>query len=118
MNDEILFVLQMTFPAERVEEVERLLRDLIDVGKDREPELLGYEFFVDDVQNKMYAFERYKDSAAVFAHMEAAGETLNQLHEAVEFTRVEVFGDVSAELAEALEPFKANILKHWGGFTR
>ena len=67
---------------------------------------------------KIYAFEWYKDSTAVFCHLKVAGEALNKLHKAVEFTRVKIFVDVSDELVEALKPFNALIFKHWGRFTR
>jgi quinol monooxygenase YgiN len=48
-------------------EVKALLREAIDLAKEKEVGLLSYEFFFDETESEMYALELYKDSGALGA---------------------------------------------------
>lgn len=68
----------------------------------KEPGLLCYEWFFNDDETELYAHEWYVDSAAVGAHMEFGGEELEKLLEAAPPNKVDVYGNLTAELREKL----------------
>ena len=118
MTDSIRLVIQVSIPTGRAAELKSIQLKAIDLCREKDSGLLSYEFFFNDVESEMYAVEWYKDSAAVLAHLGMVGEILNKLMDIGTITRAEVFGDASAQLIEAFEPFKASFFKHWDGFTR
>jgi quinol monooxygenase YgiN len=118
MSDQIIrFVIKFSVAKEKVSDVKRLLGILIERCKE-EPGLLCYEWFFNDDETELYAHEWYVDSAAVGAHMEVGGAELEKLLEAAPPNKVDVYGNLTAELREELAPFNPNIVPYWRGFSR
>jgi hypothetical protein len=54
----------------------------------------------------------------VLAQLAHLGQILGPLDEIAPATRVELYGDLSDEVRQAVAPFGPKIYEHWHGFTR
>jgi quinol monooxygenase YgiN len=83
----------------------------------REPGVLSYQRFVSEDGKIIHVYERYADSAAAIAHLEAfAKRFASRFSALVERKAFTVFGYPSAELKAALDRFNATYLKPFGDF--
>lgn len=74
-----------------------------------------YDWFIED--NNCTVVETYKDSDAVFAHINNVGEPLGKLMEISDFS-VEVFGNVSVELQKTLSEMKVKPVPFFTGLQK
>ena len=93
------------------------MQGVIDQERSAE-DVLVYEFFLGDEENKFHAIELFKDSDSVLQHMERCSEAIPQLMEVADLTRFEIYGDATQALRDAVAPFGAKIFPCWSGFTR
>jgi len=83
----------------------------------REPGVLSYQRFVSEDGTIIHLYERYADSAAAVAHLEAfAKRFADRFSAMVERRAFTVFGYPSAELKAVLDRFNAMYLKPFGDF--
>jgi quinol monooxygenase YgiN len=81
----------------------------------REPGVLSYQRFVSEDGTIIHVYERYADSAAAVAHLEAFAKRFSDRFSAmVERKAFTVFGYPSAELKAVLDRFNAMYLKPFG----
>jgi quinol monooxygenase YgiN len=81
----------------------------------REPGVLSYQRFVSEDGAAVHLYERYSDSNAAVAHLEAfAKRFAGRFSAMVERRTFTVFGDPSAELKAVLDKFNAMYLKPFG----
>src|ERR1700730_1748492 len=81
----------------------------------REPGVLSYQRFVSEDGKIIHVYERYADSAAAIAHLEAfAKRFASRFSALVERKAFTVFGYPSAELKAVLDRFNATYLKPFG----
>ena len=118
MTGPIRLLFELTIADKQVNTVKELLSAAVEIVQAKDSGAMDYEFYFDEEGTKVYAVERYKDSEAVMAHLGIVGETLTKLLEVASITRAEVFGNPSSEVLQALEPFKARVFRHCGGFSR
>jgi len=79
--------------------------------------VLSYQRFVSEDATTIHVYERYTDSAAAVAHLEAfAKRFAGRFSAMVEREAFTVFGDPSPELKAALDRFNAVYLKPFGVF--
>ena len=122
MTDQILLVAEFTIQDGKSDAFKKLLRAAIEIAieivRSKEPDALSYEFYPGNHESKCYAVELYKDSKALLAHIENVGGILPQVLEVSQFSRLEIYGNATDELREAVAPFGAKIFFHLDGFTR
>lgn len=83
-----------------------------------EPGTLEYRTYISADGKRCIAYEVYADDAAFFAHLENMGEALPKLLAIAPVARVEVLGEVSAQVQEALSSFGASFNENIAGFAR
>ena len=98
--------LQLTaeFPAVDKSNLEAF-RDLVATaiaGAAEEPGTLNYDWFSNQDESTFFARERYASSEALLAHAQASAETVGRLAELAGGLKVEIFGDPSPEVLEAM----------------
>ncbi len=76
---------------------------------------LGYDWFFGDDQTSCMVRERYASSEAVFAHLGNVGPVLGRLVELGGGLKLDVYGDPSPELREALAAFEPRIYHFFVG---
>jgi quinol monooxygenase YgiN len=79
-----------------------------------EPGALLYDWFIDENELSCTVFETYKDSNAVLVHVGNVNEHLSKLIEISDFV-VEVFGNASFELQNALKEMNVTPVPFFGG---
>src|ERR1700730_301138 len=83
----------------------------------RERGVLSYQRFVSEDGTIIHIYERYADSAAAVAHLDAfAKRFASRFGSMVERKTFTVFGYPSVELKSVLDRFKATYLKPFGDF--
>ncbi len=98
--------LQLTaeFPAVDKSDLEafrRLVATAV-AGAAEEPGTLGYDWFSDQEESAFFARERYASSDALLAHAQASAETVGRLAELAGGLKVQIFGDPTPEVLEAM----------------
>lgn len=84
-----------------------LAQDCSDYVKQNEPGTIGYAWSLGDDGHTCHLIERFTDSRAAIAHLGGGivSDLLPKLLETCEMKGIDVHGDVSADLAKAIEPF-------------
>ncbi len=118
MTTSIQTVVEFTINDGKIDTFKQLGKEYIELVKANEPNMLSYQFYFNDDESRCYALEFYKDSEAVFAHLENVAEVTPRALEVSQIIRVEIFGNVSDELREAVSALNPQINKHWDGITR
>ena len=80
--------------------------------------MLEYQWWVAEDGSRALLKETFDSSEALLQHFANVGPSLPELLAIAPFTRLEVFGDVSAEARAALDGFNAVYFSHVVGFTR
>ena len=118
MTSEIRIVGEFTINEGKTEAFKELIKTAIETVRSNEPDTLRYEFYFNEDETACYPLELFRNSQAVLTHLEDVGAIVSKLSEVAQITRVEIYGNASDELKQALAPFGAKFFKHWGGFTR
>ena len=118
MNTEIRLVAEFTIAEGKTDAFKELIKTAIEKVRSNEPDTLTYEFYFSDDETKCYALELYRDSQAVLTHMEDVSELLQKILAIAQLTSLEIYGDATAELKEALASFGSKFFTHWSGFKR
>jgi len=118
MTDQIQYLVEFTIVDGKAEEFKSMIHSLIEKVNKNEPGMDSYQLFYNAGETKGYMLERFKDSAGVMAHLAHVGPMLPELLELAPITRFEIFGDISKEVAEAVEPLGANVYSYLNGFNR
>ncbi|MEZ0364856.1 putative quinol monooxygenase [Mycobacterium sp. pUA109] len=110
--------LRATFPNianEQLEEFKALAQDAV-VSVRGEAGALQYDWFLSDDQTKCVVLEKYESSEAVLAHLANAGALIGRLAKLGGGLDIEVFGDVSPELRQALAATGPPFYAYFNGF--
>lgn len=103
-----------TFPGitpENAEGFRHLAAQLLETAQN-EPGTLCYDWFFDGDGTRCVVLETYRDSDAVLAHLAGAGANLIRLVELGGGVHLDVFGDPTPTLREALAPFSPALYTH------
>ena len=106
-----------TFPTiapDNVSEFKQLASEALDAARG-EPGTLQYDWFFSDDGARCVARETYANSDAVLAHLGNVGPLLGRLVELGGGLELEVFGDPSATLREAIAAFEPTIYSYVQG---
>jgi quinol monooxygenase YgiN len=116
MGEEISWHVELRVKPGQLGNFRTLTGEMVTVTR-REPGVLSYQRFVNENGTIIRAYERYADSAAAVAHLEAfAKRFAGRFSAMVERGAFTVFGYPSAELKAMLDRFNAMYLKPLGDF--
>lgn len=96
--------LRATFPSiakDKLEAFKALAQEAV-VAVRGEAGAQQYDWFLSDDQTKCVVLEKYENGEAVLAHMASSGALIGQLAALGGGIELEVFGDLSPELKQAL----------------
>jgi len=118
MEQPIAFILETTLNPGQQQAFQTLVPELI-ASAQAEPGTLSYEFFGNDDGTVVLFYERYANSAAVFAHLATFGQRLaTRLFEIVTPTQLTVLGTMSDELEAVVLSMGPRYLHPLGSITR
>lgn len=118
MTDVVSWNLQLSVRDESLDDFRSLMEEMVESTRS-EPGARAYEWFISEDGSTCHIYERYADSGAVQAHLNAFGSRYAERFLAcVEPTALHVYGAPSDDVREMLDGFGAVYLGGWGGFAR
>lgn len=117
MTNQVSWLVELTVNPGQLHNFRALTGEMVESTRG-EPGVVSYERFVSDDGSVVYAYERYADSAAALAHLEAfeakfAGRFLGM----VSRRRFTVFGTPTDELKQVLNRLGATYVRPLGDFA-
>lgn len=104
----------------KAKQVRELIQGGVDFVKENESGVLEFDFYINEHETMFCGIEVYRDSEALLMHMrnffQVSGWVIQE--EIIRIRRLDVFGNCTHELKQALEPLKANVFEYVTGFTR
>jgi quinol monooxygenase YgiN len=118
MGEQISWLLEATVKPGRLDDLEALMAELVEVAEG-EPGVLVYEWSISGDDRTIHVYERFADSGAVSPHVAAFREAYEERFlAAVEPSRMVVYGSPSDEARETLSGFEPGYMAPLGGFAR
>ncbi|HXW88415.1 MAG TPA: antibiotic biosynthesis monooxygenase [Streptosporangiaceae bacterium] len=118
MDDGVSWLYELAVKPDQLDNFRTLMVELVDSTR-TEPGALGYEWSLSDDGSVAHVSERYADSAATLTHLAKFRETYGQrFHEAVEPSRLVVYGTPSEQVRDALKASSPAYMSAFAGFTR
>ena len=114
----VAYLFELTIQDGKVDEFREKAAAYTAAVKDGEQGTLEYQWWLSPDGSKGLLKETFDSSESLMVHLGNVGPSLPDLLAIAPFTRVEVFGEVSAEVREALDPFGAKYFDHVVGFDR
>jgi len=93
----------MKIPKGKLEEFKELAAETIRLSKERDTGTLKYDIFISKDETESEVREEYKNSEAVLEHMVNLSETLEKVFIDFPIDHVNIYGDPSPELLEAVK---------------
>jgi quinol monooxygenase YgiN len=118
MNADVYWLLELALTAGRLDEFRALMRDMV-AAAGTETGTLNYEWNISDDGSVCHIYVRYRDPAAVMAHMHAFGSRFSARFLALaKITRLTVYGAPNDEVRQALAVYRPVYFSPLGGFQR
>jgi quinol monooxygenase YgiN len=119
MTENVYWLLELAINPDRFEDFKNLMAEMVEATQRNEAGALDYEWTISDDRQVCHLYERYQDSAAAMTHLESFGANFAaRFIEAVESTRMVVYGTPSAQVKEALAVMSPVYMAPFGGFRR
>lgn len=119
MSSNIFWLLELAVKEGQLENLKKLMGEMVESTNKNETGTLNYEWFLSEDKKSCHIYERYKDSAAVMAHLAAFGEKFaERFMGCLEPKRFVVYGKPGADVAEALTAFGPLYMLPSAGFAR
>ena len=114
------WIVEFSIKRGKLQEFERLARDISDVVRRSEPGTRRYEWFLDKKRGKCLVIESYDSTVSGIAHAkgQAVKRLLPEILKIAKISRFEVCGSPSKELLQELADVNANVCAYIGGFSR
>jgi len=93
----------MKIPKGKLEEFKELATEIIRLSKEKDTGLLKYDIFISSDETESEIREEYKNSEALLEHMVNLRETLEEAFIDFPVDHVNIYGDPSPELLEAVK---------------
>lgn len=109
MTDTIVYVDRSTINEGQAAVVKDKIQDLVRFIDQREPQLVGYQFYFDEDAGRMTVIAIHPDSDSLELHMEIGRSAFAGFADFIDMQAIEVYGDPSPSVLELLRD-KAEML--------
>jgi hypothetical protein len=86
----------------KLETVKALMVDLVAFAKANEPQLMAYDFFIDEAESVMTCVVLHPDSASMEFHMDIGWEKFRAFSEHIHQRSIDVYGEASESVIARL----------------
>ena len=114
MSEPIFYIDRSTIREGALEEVDRRVEELVRFIREREPQLIAYDFYFDDQGENMTVVSVHPDSDSLRLHLEVGRSAFQEFADLIDLNSIEVYGQPSDEVLSLLED-KAAMLGGDGG---
>jgi quinol monooxygenase YgiN len=104
----------------KIDEFKKLIQDMSRMVENNEPDTINYQFYLNRSETVCLVHETYTDSESTLAHITsvASKTILPKIFNISKLNRLDVYGNPSEELQNAITGFNSQIFKLSAGFTR
>lgn len=113
MSEPVFYIDRSTVRAGALEEVSRRIPELVEYIREHEPQLIAYDFYLDEQGSHMTVVSVHPDSDSVRLHMEVGRSAFQKFADLIDLYSIEVYGRPSDEVLSLLED-KAAMLGNGG----
>ena len=117
MSENVIWTVEGTIKTGQREELLALMREMI-ASVEAEAGTLNYEWTLGADGSSLHVYERYRDDAAVVAHLGTWARFAGRFTANVEITRFVVFSELSPALRETVAVMNPIYMRPIGGITR
>lgn len=125
MSEPIVYIDSSDIRKGKLEELKAAISELVGFVNANEPQLISYNFYLNQDGTRMTVVAVHPDSASMEFHMKVAGPAFRKFTEFINLSTIEVYGPLSDTLLEQLRQ-KAQMLgsgtvlvhKPYAGFAR
>ena len=124
-TDPILYIDTSDILPGQLETVRRLMTDLVAFVEANEPQLISYDFYIEDESHVMTCVAMHPDSASMEFHMDIGWEKFRAFADHIHQRSIDVYGaandNVVARLRRKIEMLgsgKVTVHARQAGFTR
>lgn len=119
MNGNISWIFELTIKEGQLENLKKLMVELVNVTKENEPGTMAYEWTISEDNTKCHIHERYTNSEATLIHLATFVEKFaGRLMETGDSTSFVVYGTPNTDVKNILDGFVAVYMSPIGGFIR
>ena len=126
MPGPIFYLDRSTIKEGESEAVRRRIPELVEFIERSEPQLISYEFYVDDTTGQMTVVSLHLDSGSLRLHLEIGRSAFAKFASLIDLETIEVFGSLDDEVVDLLEDKAAmlgraatvHVHERLDGFTR
>lgn len=112
-TEPIVYIDHSDVRAGSLDELKAGVRRVVAYIEDREPQLLVYGFYIDELAGKMTVVAVHPDSASLERHLDVGGAEFRKLSHLLTLTRIECYGRPSKRALEQMRD-KAQALGNGG----
>lgn len=109
----IFYIDRSTIRAGALEEVRRRIPELVEFIQDKEPQLIAYDFYLDEQGRHMTVVSVHPDSDSLRFHLEVGRSAFKAFADLIDLYSIEAYGRPSDEVITLLED-KAAMLGEGG----
>ena len=102
MSNPILYIDVSDIRPGKLDPVKSLMADLVDFVRANEPQLIAYDFFIDETESTMTCVVLHPDSASIEFHMDIGWEKFRAFSEHIDQRSIDVYGDANERIIERL----------------
>ncbi|HEX2152571.1 MAG TPA: hypothetical protein VHL52_01155 [Acidimicrobiia bacterium] len=113
MSEPIFYLDRSTVRQGALEEVSRRIEELVEFIREQEPQLIAYDFYLDEQGKHMTVMSVHPDCDSLRLHMEVGRSAFQKFADLIDLFSIEVYGRPSDEVLSLLED-KAAMLGEGG----
>ncbi|HTI93498.1 MAG TPA: antibiotic biosynthesis monooxygenase [Puia sp.] len=118
MTKQVQYTSEFSIINGKIDEFKNIMRSIVDGVEVNEPDVNGYQVYLDEEENKAFIVEWFRNSEAILTHLVNVGPRFPELLAIAPLVRLEVFGNLSKDAEAALKSIGAQIFKYHEGFIR
>lgn len=103
MSEPIFYIDRSTIREGALEEVSRRIPELVEFIREQEPQLIAYDFYLDEQGSHMTVVSVHPDSDSLRLHMEVGRSAFQKFADLIDLYTIEVYGRPSDEVLSLLE---------------
>lgn len=103
MSEPLFYIDRSTIREGALEEVSRRIPELVEFIRERESQLIAYDFYFDEQDRHMTVVSVHPDSDSLRLHMEVGRSAFQKFADLIDLYSIEVYGRPSDEVLSLLE---------------
>ncbi len=118
MNSSITIFVEAEIPPGKCDALKQWISRFVAHSEATEPNLLAYNWYIDEAGSQLRIVERHADSDSVVFHSGNVAELSGEINGLREIRKITVLGSVNDQLRKGLESAGAELVMLVDGFTR